>query len=295
MRTDKYPLVSICIPTYNGANFIEEAIKSVLNQSYKNIEIIVSDDNSSDATLSIIKHCLSESKIKLNIHQHNPMGIGANWNNCVRKANGEFIKFLFQDDVLTNNCLEEMVNKIILSESIGLVYSRRAIIGKKKNKDYIDFVSVYGNLHNYWGELNVVEGIHSGKLYLKDSQFLNAPKNKIGEPTSVLLRRSCFDKIGYFNEDLKQALDCEFWYRLMPYYDIGFVDKILSKFRYHNMQASQVNKQNKINETEYLYKSYYRMLMPYLNAKCRWKLMKLYHPIWSTLVKIKNIIYANRA
>ena len=69
------PLVSICIPTYNGQQFIAEAISSALAQTYKNLEIIVSDDASKDDTLSIIKNHTSKTQIPIHIFNHKPIGI----------------------------------------------------------------------------------------------------------------------------------------------------------------------------------------------------------------------------
>jgi hypothetical protein len=170
------------------------------------------------------------------------------------------------------------------------VYAKRRFIYKGETTVIKDFISVYGQLHKNWSDITVKEGVLEGEKYLLDSQFLNAPKNKIGEPSSVLIHKNCFNKVGYFNEEMKQALDCEFWYRLMPYYDIGFVDEYLSSFRLHNKQASAINKSQKINETNQLYYIFYKKLFKYINIKNKWKLLKLFHPIISSFVTIKQKI-----
>ena len=103
------PLVSICIPTCNGFQFIGEALLSAVNQSYPNLEIIVSDDHSRDDTLKIINEFESKTAIPFHIYNHKPDGIGSNWNYCAQKANGEYIKFLFQDDTLEPDCIEKMM------------------------------------------------------------------------------------------------------------------------------------------------------------------------------------------
>ena len=103
------PLVSICIPTYNGAKFIKEAMDSAIAQTYANLEIIVSDDASKDGTLSIIESYKNKTLIPIHIYNHNPEGIGANWNHSVSKAQGDYIKFLFQDDILEPTCIERMM------------------------------------------------------------------------------------------------------------------------------------------------------------------------------------------
>ncbi|WP_375234788.1 glycosyltransferase family 2 protein [Winogradskyella sp.] len=287
MKTNSQPLVSICIPTYNGEVYLSECLDSALCQTYTNIELIISDDASTDNTLAIVNAVKAKTDIPIHIFNHSPNGIGANWNNCIKHANGAYIKFLFQDDVLVPNCIEKLMDVMLSEDNIAMVYAKRYFMYEKETQHILEFKKVYGELHKYWSKLEVIEGVLNGKDYLKDNNFLNAPKNKIGEPTSVLLNKECFKKVGYFNEELKQALDVEYWSRLMPYYDIGFVDEVLSSFRLHQAQASAINKSKKINESHTLHKIYYNKLLPYLHNDCRWKLMKKFHPILSRLVKLK--------
>lgn len=287
MKANSQPLVSICIPTYNGEAYLEDCINSALAQTYKNIELIISDDASKDKTLEILNTIKTNTEIPIHVFNHSPNGIGANWNNCIKHANGDYIKFLFQDDVLSSNCIEKQMDLMLVEDNVAMVYAKRNFIYNKQTDAILEFERVYGNLHHYWSGLEISEGILDGRFYLKDKNFLNAPKNKIGEPTSVLLDKRCFEKVGYFNEDLKQALDCEFWSRLMAHYKIGFVDEYLSSFRLHDAQASAVNKSEKINETEDLYNIYYNTLLPYLHKDCKRKLKKRFHPIISKFVKLK--------
>ena len=199
------------------------------------------------------------------------------------------IKNLYvKDDILNEDCVERMMKMMLSDSNIGIVYAKRHFIYQEETEAILEFKRVYGNLHQYWTNFKVKDGIISGKEYLKDRNFLNAPKNKIGEPTSVLLNKSCFKKVGYFNEDMKQALDVEYWSRLMPFYKIGFVDDVLTSFRLHDAQASAVNKAGKVNETEALYHIYYKTLLKYLHKDCRWKLLKKFHPILSRLLKLKT-------
>lgn len=282
------PLVSICIPTYNGELYIADCISSAINQTYKNLEIIISDDNSTDKVLEIIETYRTKTSIPIQIYKHVPSGIGANWNNCVKKANGDFIKFLFQDDILKPNCITKMVELIATDSQLALVYARRDFIYEFKTEKVNNFIEVYGDLHMYWKDFKVIEGVLPGEIYLKDKAFLNSPKNKIGEPSGVLINRECFNRVGYFNETMKQALDCEFWYRLMPYYKIGFIDDCLSSFRLHERQASKINKSQNIDETSLLYYMYYKRLFRYLHNKNKWKLVKRFNPMVSFLVSIKH-------
>lgn len=289
------PLVSICIPTYNGAAYIAEAMDSLIVQSYYNLEIIVSDDNSNDNTLEVIESYRNKTSIPIYIYSNEPKGIGVNWNNCVIKSNGAYIKFLFQDDKLDRDCIEKMINLAMSDNQIGLVYCRRRIIAKEATKEFKNFKSYYGNLHKYWKDFTPTTGVLSGLIYLKDPNILNSPKNKIGEPTALLIKKECFQKTGFFSEKLSQTLDVEFCYRLMPYFKIGFLDERLAYFRLHKDQASTVNKLKRHSEDEAFLKSCYVNLRPYLYRSNRWKLNKRFHPLVKFLVKLKQIVVGKKA
>ncbi|WP_242202497.1 glycosyltransferase family 2 protein [Aestuariivivens insulae] len=267
-------LVSICIPTYNGATYLAEALDSALAQSYPNLEIVVSDDASTDGTLEIVERYKTKTKIPIYIHLHQPKGIGANWNHCVKQANGKYIKFLFQDDVLEPHCIERMVALAEGSKNVGLVYCKRTIIYDVSKRFDGDWVRNFSTLHKSWHALTIKEGVLSGKVYLKDRNLLDHPSNKIGEPTAVLLNKSCFEKVGYFNTKLDQALDLEYWYRIMPHFNIGFVDDCLVKFRLHDTQASQINAKNKVNEVKRLSWVFFKTIFRFLHYRYQKGLLK---------------------
>ncbi|WP_242131694.1 glycosyltransferase family 2 protein [Aestuariivivens marinum] len=284
------PLVSICIPTYNGAKYIAEAMTSAIAQTYANLEIIVSDDASVDNTLEIVQSFQVNTSVLLYVYQHQPQGIGANWNYCVKQAKGEYIKFLLQDDILEPDCIARMVDMAQKHPNIGLVYCKRQFLFDTLTPKIQDFIGFYGDLHSYWQDVLVMEGVINSRVYLKDRQFLNSPKNKIGEPTAVLLKRECFDTIGWFREDLQQVLDYEYWYRVMVRYDVGFINDTLVGFRLHDAQASSLNKNNGLQEQHLLFTSYYKHLFWHLHSKNQWKLLKLYHPVFKTMVRLKHFL-----
>ncbi|OAZ05415.1 glycosyltransferase [Flavobacterium succinicans] len=287
------PLVSICIPTYNGGKFIKEALQSAVEQTYKNIEIIISDDNSNDETLIIIKDVLKDCTVPFYIYNHEPKGIGENWNHCVKKSKGTYIKFLFQDDVLAIDCVEKMINLIESDPKIGMVYCKRNIIYDANNRDHISWINNYAILHKSWFEFEVEEGITKGTTYLKNINLMKNPLNKIGEPTAVLIKKECFEKIGYFNIKLKQSLDFEYWYRLMKFYDIGFVNEKLIFFRLHPDQATFANRKSNLNEMESLRESLYRTIFWQLHPERRWKLFKTQSKIANLVRFFKRLLSKN--
>src|SRR5438552_10457927 len=103
------PLVSICIPTYNGREYLKECLDSVRAQSFKDFEVVICDDQSSDGTLDFARELAKGDKRCRFIQNPSRFGLVGNWNNCIALSRGEWIKFVFQDDLLLPNCLERMV------------------------------------------------------------------------------------------------------------------------------------------------------------------------------------------
>ena len=122
------PLVSICIPTYRGAEFIGTTLQSVVDQTYRNLEIVVLDDNSPDETLAVVGK-FPDSRIR---YLRNPLNLGpqGNWNRCLELATGKYFKLLPHDDLLSRDCIENQVRILEADthEKIALVFGARKII-----------------------------------------------------------------------------------------------------------------------------------------------------------------------
>ncbi|WP_242091618.1 glycosyltransferase family 2 protein [Aestuariivivens sediminicola] len=282
------PLVSICIPTCNGEAYLDQALNSAIAQTYRNIEIVISDDASQDGTLKIVESYKQKTNIPIYVYNHEPQGIGANWNNCVKQAKGDYIKFLFQDDILEPACIDKMMQLALTNPKIGLVYCKRHFMVEGPKHRYADFINNYKTLHDKWANFMVTEGVISGRVYLRDPNFLKSPGNKIGEPSAVLLNKTCLENVGYFSTSLKQNLDYLYWYLVMPHFLIGFVDDYLVRFRLHDNQATSINKSQNINEKQMLYYEYYKHILLYLSLKNEIKLIKQFNPFIKLLIKIKQ-------
>jgi glycosyltransferase involved in cell wall biosynthesis len=242
-----YTLVSVCIPTRNGEQFLAEALESVELQTYENCEVVVSDDSSSDRTLEIVNEFASRSKYEYRIFNHEPSGIGGNWNHCVRQAKGEYIKFLFQDDLLEPECVSEMVRLMASDSELALIFCRRhLLISGSPSNSSISWCYMHADPARSWaGRLS--RPVWGGEL-LKSRKLLCPPGNKVGEPPSVLIRREVFEVVGYFDEELRQSLDYEFWYRVFEKYKVGFIPRKLNVFRVHENQTTQQNQNDRIME-----------------------------------------------
>jgi glycosyltransferase involved in cell wall biosynthesis len=209
------------------------------------------------------------------ILHHEAAGIGANWNHCLRHATGTYVKFLFQDDLITPDCIERMVKMAVQDPDVGLVYCRRHIIHDPGNPAHTAWVRRFGAVHLSWGRLAVSEGIMDGKAYLRDPNLLMHPRNKIGEPTAVLLHRRVFDREGLFDERLKQMLDYFHWYKVMRHFKVAFVDAELASFRLHDDQAtSRNNRAASLPEYAMLPGLYLRHFFWQVAPTVRWALLK---------------------
>ncbi|SDH06810.1 glycosyltransferase family 2 protein [Psychroflexus sediminis] len=281
------PKVSIIIPTYNGAEYLQEALESIKGQTFRDFEVVVSDDDSKDDTLRIVERFKEKCNFPVRIFHHKPDGIGANWNHAMRQARGKYIKFLFQDDILLPACLEEMYTVLENNPKIGLVTSKREFIISKHNDDKTkQWLATYGDLQKHISDAPG-DLILTKKLF-KRKDFIKTPKNKVGEPSAVMFRKSIIDKLGYFDESLKQILDYEYWNRILKTYDIYILDKSLVKFRLHNAQATAQNANLKINDyqlyPQLLYKDYFWLL----NYKYQKEFFFKYNSFGQLLKKIKR-------
>ncbi len=227
----QFPLVSLCIPVYNGAEFIQCMLNGITQTTYPNLEVIFSDDDSTDTTLKIIQ---SYEINNCQIFTHQRLGLVNNWNYCIKQAKGKYIKFLFQDDSIKPDCITKMVEVAEQDEQIGLGFSDRNLISEQP----LDPKHFPENLYQGWSNL---QPFQPGLSLLQDPNLMAHPHNKIGEPTNVLIRREVFDKVGLFDSSFKQYADLEMWLRIMTHYKIAFIEEKLASFRIHPHQATQQN------------------------------------------------------
>lgn len=253
-----HPLVSVCIPTFNGDRFISEAISSIFSQTYSPLEIIISDDGSTDQTLEIVKRFQENTSVQLSIFSHEPLGLAENCNFAIDRAKGKYIKFLFQDDILSPNCIAEMVQLAEQDEEIGLVFSPREMCFvdevAETDPDLILVYQDFQNIHQAWSSL---QPIQRGEELLSDPHLLKHPINKIGEPSTVLIRREVLEQVGGFDPQLNQLVDLDLWLRIMGGYKVGFVNQVLSYFRLHTQQKTYQNISENVSTDLKFYRKLY--------------------------------------
>jgi len=181
------PLVSIIVPAYNVERYIEECIDSLLNQSYKNIEIIVLDDASTDATLYLLKQY--GNRIQL-IENRSNKGQGARRNQGIKYAKGEYIYFVDSDDWIRPETIAEIVEQAV-----------------KTNVDLVRFngLSFFEGLSTQYkeGHYDFSQHLEHGQIYTGESLLEKNRRGFAASPCLYLIKKSIIDKFDlFFLEDV---------------------------------------------------------------------------------------------
>lgn len=203
----KKPFVSVIIPTYNRSAYVKDAIESVLSQSYSNLEIIVVDDGSTDDTRDVIT--LFADRVRY-FYQDNK-GPSSARNMGISEATGDFVAFLDSDDLWRQDKLEKQLKLFGENSRLGLVASGHDVINHRGE-----------HILSYILKPKELNQLHSRRII----------RNLFSTP-SVLVRKSCFDSVGVFDEKLYFAEDWDMWLRIISAYDAAMVNEPLATIRNH--------------------------------------------------------------
>jgi len=194
------------IPTYNRADLLPQAIESALNQTYRNTEVLVIDDGSTDNTRDVCRNYVAERQIRY-VRKPNG-GIGSALNRGILEMHGEWFKWLSSDDYLEPEAVELLLRKAqdarakVVYSSYRLVGVNGRLVGfhPERDRDYLSFAAELVRQH-------------------------------VGNGSSILIHRSVFERVGLFNEGLRAGEDYDFWLRAC----------LLHKYRFHCVEAFTLN------------------------------------------------------
>ena len=211
------PLVSFIVSVFNGEEYIEECIRSIFNQTYKNLEIIIVDDNSTDSTNLIIKRLAEEGKIKIKIIKNKiNIGLTKSLNLAVNYASGEWLARLDADDVSKIDRISSQINFASRNKQYSIIASS------------CDFIDKNGNFL-------------FTKSYPSKHEKIKSRLEKIGAffpHSSVLISKKVFNKMNGYNPLMKYSQDLELWLRVSSEHRIFSIDKPLVSIRIHSKRIS---------------------------------------------------------
>ena len=235
---DDMESLTVCVPTYNGEKHIRPCIRSILDQTHRELEILIVDDCSQDRTVEIVKEMTSgDRRVRLFQNSRN-LGLVGNWNRCVELVQTSWVKFVFQDDTIRTSCVEKMLDAAC--DHAEMVVCSREFTFEEGVTDKIRnwYLANQALVETKWGDTRVVRASE-----FQDASLDRLLGNLIGEPTSVMLRRSVFEKYGVFNSMLIMSCDLEYWSRIGVNQGFVWLNERLANFRVHQGATSANNRE----------------------------------------------------
>ena len=217
------PLVSIAVPAYEGSRFIASSLASILNQRFRDFELIVVDDGSADDTYDVAQRvCSTQSDVDCRVLRNvTRQGLFGNWNRCIAECRGKYILLFHQDDLIEPEMLERAVSILEQADDLGMVYcGYRCIDGSGAD---LPPWSVSPFVGRAGGEEFL------GRLIAEN--FICCP--------GVVVPRSVYERVGVYDTRFSFTGDLEMWIRIASAYDVFFDPEIGVRYRLHVAQATE--------------------------------------------------------
>lgn len=234
MSSGQSPTISVCIPTHNGMPYLEEAIHSVINQTYTDWELVISDDRSTDGSAEYASK-FANHNIRVFFNREKP-GPEGNWNHCISQSRGVYTKLLCQDDKLNPRCLARQIETLekYKRSKVSMTASARNII--RPDGDPI--------MVRRWKNKPAVV---SAEKAIRE--IIRSGTNPIGEPSAVLFKKSDWVALNGFKADFPYLIDLDFWLRLLSLGDFAYDPESLCDFRISN--SSWSSKLSRVQSRQY--------------------------------------------
>lgn len=209
------PYFSICIPAYNAGNFLEATLNSVLCQSFKNFEIIILDNASTDDTQLLLSQ-YQDHRIRI-LQNREIVPAYENWTRALQEARGTWVKLLCADDLLKPNALQQIHDDLLGNDEVLIHAGPRDVI------DELGQVVKSSKARFESGEI----------LEAKDLvvEILKMGSNPLGEPVCLTWHSSLTDKAGPFSSQWKYFIDLDYWLRLAQFSKIYYTTETIGSFR----------------------------------------------------------------
>jgi glycosyltransferase involved in cell wall biosynthesis len=225
------PRVSVVLPVYNCVRYIKDAVKSILDQSFNDFEIVIVDDGSNDGSQDILKEYSTLPYSKVITHPTN-MGICRSLNDGMLESNADLIAIQHADDMSTPSRLERQVQYLDTHPDVDLVAGWIQYINKKGKKKKDD----------WW--LREIKHIPDDPELIRNRLL---EMNIIPHPT-VMFRRKIIDTVGLYDPEAFPTEDYDYWLRISEKHNIGVLHEVLCLYRHHSRQLTRTEKMQRIRE-----------------------------------------------
>lgn len=238
------PKISVIISSYNHEKYVVQSIESVLQQTFQDFEIIITDDGSGDSTVEQIRSIV-DPRIKLHCFDINKGACTAT-NNCIMHASGEYIAVLNSDDFWTPHKLELQLNIFRQQPDLAAVFTNAQFVDQE-GKDF--------PLHKRPAFFEIFDQKNRSQGQWLKKFFLEG--NCLCHP-SVLIRRECYNEIGLLDNRYRQLPDFDLWIRLCQKFKLHVMPEKLVRFRLLP-EGQNASNQTKTNKTRDLNEFYFIM------------------------------------
>ncbi len=242
------PKVSIVLPTYNQARYLPRALDSIFAQTFRDFELIVVNDGSTDETASILASYQQMHDFAL-IEQENK-GLPTALNVGFAQARGEYLTWTSSDNVMMPEMLEVLVQALDENPGVGLVYADWYVVDEQ---DQV---------------LAIARTIDYDRFLLLRDNYINA---------CFLYRRECAEKVGLYDVDFMYCEDWDYWLRMARFYKMMHIDQILYQYRIHeDSLTSALANRPESSERYGRFAKYWRGENPiaWYYSKLKWHLLK---------------------
>ncbi|MDE3185662.1 MAG: glycosyltransferase family 2 protein [Bacteroidota bacterium] len=218
------PFISICIPAYKHVEYLQRLLDSLLTQTYRDYEIVITDDSPDDSVAELIEKYQSKKEIRY-YKNAQPLGTPENWNEAIRKANGEWIKIMHNDDwFASDNALQVFYQNI------------------QQHPSAVFFFSAFQNVEADTGKKQMVKLSYTDKKFFESNPYHLLKKVYVGNPSCTIVRK---DLDIWYDKRYKFIVDFDYYIRViqqtkMPVY----IDEVLLNIGFHSGQVTGYTKYN---------------------------------------------------
>lgn len=265
-------LVTIVVPSYNYAKYLDQRMESLINQTYQDLEILVIDDCSTDNSVEVLRKYESHPKVKLVVREQNGGWVVVN-NQGVEMSSGEFILFAQCDDDCDLCMIERLVYAMKAYPTAAIAFCRSLLVDEQDRVLGDDFVVRERLFRDRCATDTLITGVEMSRFLLHSCVIPNL--------SAALFRRECFSMIGNFTSSYRASGDWDFFFRIATRYDVAYVAEPLNKFKQHG-NTIRSHTRGRVS-----YEEFFRLLLGQIklmdltfSERCRFRTRVMY--LWGT-------------
>lgn len=270
--TGRPGLVSVVVASYNHAEFLEQRMDSLINQTYPDMEILVIDDCSPDNSVEVLRKYEPHPRVKLVIREKNSGWVAVS-NHGIDMSSGEFVIFSNCDDDCDPRMIERLVDAMRVNPTAGIAFCRSLMVDEHGRVLGDDFSIREPSFRVRCSTDTLLTRKEISRFLLHSCVIPNL--------SAALIRRECFATIGNLSPDYHACSDWDLFFRIATGYDVAYVAEPLNRFRQHNTTIRSLTKGRAA------YEEFFRVLLGQIRLldltfieRCRFRTRVMY--LWGT-------------